>query len=77
MTPRIWPPTQSQADRAQSKTMTPIQQAAQAPLQEPHVWNTKNLGLRMASDFVSGFCAATMVAPVITVIDKYVTTFQY
>lgn len=50
--------------------LTPIQHVAQAPLKEPHAWNTKNLGLRMASDFISGFCAATLVAPIITIIDK-------
>ena len=40
------------------------------PLKEVRVWNTKNLGLRLASDFVSGASAATMVAPLITIIDK-------
>ncbi|CZR69725.1 uncharacterized protein PAC_19625 [Phialocephala subalpina] len=55
---------------ASKMTPVPIQQVPQAPLKEPHVWNTKNIGLRMASDFVSGFCAATLVAPIITVIDK-------
>lgn len=52
------------------ETDAPIQKVAQAPSEEPHAWNTKNLGLRMVSDFVSGFCAATLVAPIITVIDK-------
>jgi len=42
------------------------------PVAEKRVWNTKNLGLRLASDFVSGACAASLVAPVITVIDKFV-----
>jgi len=40
------------------------------PLAEPRVWNTKNLGLRFASDAASGFSAAFLVAPIITVIDK-------
>lgn len=34
-------------------------------------WNTKNLGLRLGSDFVSAACAASMVAPVISIIDRY------
>lgn len=42
---------------------------------EVKVWNTKNLGLRLASDIVSGGAAATMVAPLITVIDKSVVPF--
>ncbi|KAH7035636.1 uncharacterized protein B0I36DRAFT_239117 [Microdochium trichocladiopsis] len=33
-------------------------------------WNTKNLGGRLATDFVSAFCAASMVAPVISIIDR-------
>jgi hypothetical protein len=41
-------------------------------LAEAKVWNTKNLGLRLASDWVSGFTAASMVAPIIVMIDKYV-----
>lgn len=47
---------------------------AQAPdiaeLKGVRVWNTKNLGLRLAADFTAGFSAACMVAPVITIIDK-------
>jgi hypothetical protein len=41
------------------------------PLAEQTVWNTKHLGLRLASDFTSGFLAAGMVAPFITIIDKF------
>jgi hypothetical protein len=52
--------------------MTPMSKVAQPPLTEPTIWNTKNLGLRLASDFVSGASAATMVAPIITIIDKLV-----
>lgn len=67
MAPSVIAPS---TDNAQSKTMTPVQQIAQAPLQEPHVWNTKNLGLRLASDLASGLTAAGLVAPLISVIDK-------
>lgn len=42
-----------------------------AAAEEPQAWNTKNLGLRLATDAVSGFSAASMVAPLIAVIDKY------
>jgi len=55
-----------------TKTIAPIAKAAEAPLKEPRVWNTKNLGLRLATDFFSGVGAASMVAPLITVIDKWV-----
>ncbi|TVY83097.1 putative membrane protein [Lachnellula suecica] len=54
---------------ASTKTMTRSAKASE-PAQEAKTWNTKNLGLRLASDFVSGFAAATMVAPLITIIDK-------
>ncbi|KAK0112708.1 hypothetical protein ONS95_014444 [Cadophora gregata] len=53
-----------------TKGIAPIAKAAESPLKEPRVWNTKNLGLRLATDFVSGAGAASMVAPLITVIDK-------
>ncbi|RDL31952.1 Uncharacterized protein BP5553_09354 [Venustampulla echinocandica] len=36
----------------------------------PKVWNTKNLGLRLASDCVSGVFAASLVAPLIAIIDQ-------
>ncbi len=35
-------------------------------------WNTKNLISRLATDAVSAASAAVMVAPLITIIDKYV-----
>lgn len=49
-----------------------IRAAKVQELAEPKVWNTKNLGLRLAADFTAGFSAACMVAPLITVIDKFV-----
>ena len=39
---------------------------------EERQWNTKNLGLRLASDFTSGASAAFLVAPIITMIDQQV-----
>ncbi|OTB13961.1 hypothetical protein K445DRAFT_368151 [Daldinia sp. EC12] len=33
-------------------------------------WNTKNLGLRLGADFTSAACAASMVAPLISIIDR-------
>lgn len=36
-------------------------------------WNTKNLGLRWAADIASASCAAGLVAPLISIIDRYVT----
>jgi len=52
--------------------MKPISQAGGPTLTKPKVWNTKSLGLRLASDAVSGICAAALVAPVITAVDKSV-----
>ncbi|PQE03820.1 hypothetical protein CJF32_00000809 [Rutstroemia sp. NJR-2017a WRK4] len=40
------------------------------PIKDSKAWNTKNLGYRLGVDFVSGASAATMVAPIITIIDK-------
>lgn len=56
------------------KDAKPINKAAEAPLAEMNsqVWNTKNLGLRAASDAFSGFFAATLVAPIILSVDKSV-----
>ncbi|EHA54893.1 hypothetical protein MCOR27_007447 [Pyricularia oryzae] len=34
------------------------------------VWNTKNLGWRLAADAISAAAAATMVAPLISIIDR-------
>lgn len=34
-------------------------------------WNTRNLGLRVAADGASALSAGLLVAPVITMIDKY------
>ncbi|KAI1079111.1 hypothetical protein F5B20DRAFT_179391 [Whalleya microplaca] len=33
-------------------------------------WNTKNLGLRLTADFASAACAASMVAPLISMLDR-------
>ncbi|KAI8632491.1 hypothetical protein F5Y19DRAFT_365969 [Xylariaceae sp. FL1651] len=33
-------------------------------------WNTKNLGLRLGVDLTSAACAASMIAPVISIIDR-------
>lgn len=33
-------------------------------------WNTKNLGMRLGADFVSAATAASMVAPVISIVDR-------
>ncbi|TRX96629.1 hypothetical protein FHL15_002531 [Xylaria flabelliformis] len=33
-------------------------------------WNTKNLGLRLGADAASAACAASMIAPVISIIDR-------
>lgn len=51
------------------KTVTRSPELAE-PIAEPREWNTKNLPYRLGVDFVSGATAATMVAPIITIIDK-------
>lgn len=33
-------------------------------------WNTKNLGLRLGSDFLSALTAGSLVAPLISIIDR-------
>jgi hypothetical protein len=70
--PGLVSPVQDMDAQPASKPMSPIPKVTETPLVEPRVWNTKNLGLRLASDFVSGACAATLVAPLITIIDKLV-----
>lgn len=51
------------------KTVTRSPELAE-PLSKPQEWNTRNLTYRLGVDFVSGAAAATMVAPIITIIDK-------
>lgn len=46
------------------------------PLAQPKAWNTKNIGLRLVSDFMAGLLAAGTVAPLIAVIDKYASPFS-
>jgi len=53
-----------------SRDSTPALMRPVNPAAETRVWNTKHLGLRLAADFTSGFTAACMVAPIITIIDK-------
>lgn len=55
----------------------PAQQGAKMGLEEgtaagivDGAWNTKNLSLRLGTDFVGGFSAAALVAPIIAIIDK-------
>jgi hypothetical protein len=64
-------PTTSISSNTPSKTVIRTPEAAKS-LSQSKVWNTKNIGLRLASDFTAGFLAAGLVAPVITVIDKSV-----
>ena len=35
-------------------------------------WNTRNLGLRLGADFTAAAAAGSLVAPIITIIDRYV-----
>lgn len=63
-------------------TATTTPAAQKAPLQkmaavnekknEARIWNTKNLSMRLGVDTISAASAAVMVAPLISVIDRYV-----
>ncbi|KAI0021632.1 hypothetical protein F4780DRAFT_737121 [Xylariomycetidae sp. FL0641] len=57
------PPTGLPLD---TKRSMPVEMPSK--LQPP--WNTKNLGLRLAADLTSAACAASMVAPLISIIDR-------
>lgn len=52
------------------KVVTRSSELAEPIAGEAREWNTKNLTYRLGVDFVSGATAATMVAPIITIIDK-------
>ncbi|KAI0404157.1 hypothetical protein F4802DRAFT_255745 [Xylaria palmicola] len=45
-------------------------QAVEMPPKLSQQWNTKNLGSRLGADAVSAACAASMIAPVISIIDR-------
>lgn len=45
--------------------------AAAAGMDSTRTWNTKNLGLRLAADGAAAASAGVLVAPIITIIDKY------
>ncbi|KAI0433613.1 hypothetical protein F5Y09DRAFT_52445 [Xylaria sp. FL1042] len=49
---------------------TAKQQAVEIPSKLSQQWNTKNLGLRLGADAVSAACAASLIAPVISIIDR-------
>ncbi|KAI8949051.1 hypothetical protein F4801DRAFT_426760 [Xylaria longipes] len=54
-----------------SPVMDPTkQQAVETPSKLSQQWNTKNLGARLGADAVSAACAASMIAPVISIIDR-------
>ena len=64
--PGLDSPAQGMDTQPAQKPMSPITKVMETPLVVPTVWNSKNLGLWLKSDFVSGACAATLVAPLIT-----------
>lgn len=47
------------------------------PTSSESKWNTKNLALRLAADFASASSAAALVAPLISIIDKYVAMDRF
>ncbi|KAI0914884.1 hypothetical protein F4823DRAFT_196813 [Ustulina deusta] len=46
------------------------QQAVGMPSELSQQWNTKNLSFRLGADAASAACAASMIAPVISIIDR-------
>lgn len=44
---------------------------------EARIWNTKNLSMRLGVDTIAAASAAVLVAPLISVIDRYVHPHQY
>ena len=75
-TPGVEPPTTTMNLDASSTTPTRAPKVAE-PMAEARNWNTKNLGLRLAADACSGLAAATLVAPLITIIDKHVMSLPF
>lgn len=56
--------------RAAQVVAMPVQPTAEVKAQLKKTMNTKNLGSRIAADFASAACAAALVAPLISVIDR-------
>ena len=56
--------------RAPPIAAMPAKPSAEVKAHLEKKWNTKNLGLRLAADFASAACAASLVAPLISVIDR-------
>ncbi|KAI1203832.1 hypothetical protein F5X97DRAFT_3111 [Nemania serpens] len=56
---------------AKPRVPVPIkQQAIEIRSERSQQWNTKNLGFRLGADAVSAACAASMIAPFISIIDR-------
>ncbi|KAI0486157.1 hypothetical protein F4859DRAFT_357617 [Xylaria cf. heliscus] len=56
-----------------TKSPVPVpnkQQAGETSAKLSQQWNTKNLGARLGADAASAACAASMIAPVISIIDR-------
>ncbi|KAI1430501.1 hypothetical protein GGR50DRAFT_208212 [Xylaria sp. CBS 124048] len=66
---RAAPASDHELSKNRQLTVPSEQQAVETPstLRE---WNTKNLGLRIGADFVSAACAASMLAPIVSIIDR-------
>ena len=62
-------------DKMSSSTLTTTTATSTTSISTSSKWNTKNLPSRIAADALSAGCAASLVAPVITIIDRYVYFF--
>lgn len=54
------------------KTQVPVVGGGIEKSGDSRTWNTRNIGLRLAADGAAAATAGVLVAPVITMIDKYV-----
>lgn len=64
------PVSQLEMESRRTKTHIPQVTRRDGATKAESKWNTKNLAYRMAADFVSAAAAASMVAPIISIIDR-------
>lgn len=70
LSPACTPPTPAPLPSTMSRP-GPEQQARPPATQPRPRWNTEQLGLRIGADALSAACAGILVAPIVTMIDRY------
>lgn len=63
--------------RVESKADIPLPQTEDAISKADSKWNTKNLAFRLAADLASAASAASLVAPLISIIDRLATNIPF